>query len=206
MKTIELAASDAVSVASLIHAANSGSDAKITPVLSEVFISVIDGKLTAAATDRYTAAIYDTEATGPDTEFRLSAAACKFITANVKRVSKHYSPQPVEFTIDQESREVAIRHERAVFSDVWQPAKYPGIVGLVEGWQPADTNHAVKLRGEFLARLYKFIDAFTKVDYWVMQVGRGSDYRPDRPGAVMATAGKFRVLIMPNVYNPADTI
>jgi len=206
MKTIELAASDAVSVASLIHAANSGSDAKITPVLSEVFISVIDGKLTAAATDRYTAAIYDTEATGPDTEFRLSAAACKFVTANVKRVSKHYAPQPVEFTVDQDAREVAIRHGKAVYSDTWTAANYPAIAGLVDSWQPADTNHAVKLRAEFLARLYKFIDAFTKVDYWVMQVGRGSDYKPDRPGAVMATAGKFRVLIMPNVYNPADTI
>ena len=206
MQTIELSATDAVSVASLIHAANSGSDAKTTPVLSEVFVTLTDGKLTAAATDRFTAAIYDTEATGPDTEFRLSAAACKFITANVKRVSKHYAPQPVEFVIDSENREVAIRHDRAVFSDTWQPANYPAIVGLVDTWKPADTNHAVKLRGEFLARLYKFIDAFTKVDYWVMQVGRGSDYKPDRPGAVMATAGNFRVLIQPNLHNPSDTI
>jgi len=199
MKTIELAASDAVSVASLIHAANSGSDAKITPVLSEVFISVIDGKLTAAATDRYTAAIYDTEATGPDTEFRLSAAACKFITANVKRVSKHYAPQPVEFTVDLESREVAIRHDKAVYSDTWTAANYPAIVGIVDSWQPADTNHAVKLRGEFLARLHKFLDSFIKVDYWLLELGANPNGNTEKPGPVMATAGKFRVLIQPNL-------
>ena len=199
MKTIELAASDAVSVASLIHAANSGSDAKITPVLSEVFISVIDGKLTAAATDRYTAAIYDTEATGPDAEFRLSAAACKFITANVKRVSKHYAPQPVEFTIDLDAREVAIRHDRAVFSDTWQPAKYPEIVGLVDSWQPDTQPRAVKLRAEFLARLYKFLDSFTKVEYWLLELGANANGNTEKPGPVMATAGKFRVLIMPNL-------
>jgi hypothetical protein len=205
MKTLQIAAADAVSIASLIHAANSGSDAKVTPVLSEVFITVTDGKLTAAATDRFTAAVYDTDATGPDTEFRLTAAACKFITANVKRVNKHYSPEPVEFTVDLESREVAIRHERAVFSDTWQPAKYPDVINLANTWQPADTAQPVKLRGEFLARLYKFLDTFTRVDYWVMTLGRGSDFRPDKPGAVMATAGNFRVLIMPNVYNPSNT-
>lgn len=199
MKTIELAASDAVSVASLIHAANSGSDAKTTPVLSEVFISVIDGKLTAAATDRFTAAIYDTDATGPDAEFRLTAAACKFITANVKRVSKHYSPQPVEFTVDQDAREVAIRHDKAVYSDTWTAANYPGIVGLVDSWQPADTNHAVKLRAEFLARLYKFLDSFTKIEYWLLELGANPNGNTEKPGPVIATAGKFRVLIQPSL-------
>ena len=199
MKTLQIAAADAVSIASLIHAANSGSDAKITPVLSEVFISVTDRKLTAAATDRFTAAVYDTDATGPDSEFRLTAAACKFITANVKRVNKHYSPEPVEFTIDPENREVAIRHDRAVFSDTWQPTKYPAITGLVDSWQPDTQPRAVELRGEFLARLNKFLDSFTKVDYWLLELGANPNGITDKPGPVMATAGKFRVLIQPNL-------
>ena len=206
MKTLQIAAADAVSIASLIHAANSGSDAKITPVLSEVFVTITDGKLTAAATDRYTAAVYDTDGSGPNGEFRITPAAAKFITANVKRVNKHYSPQPVEFTYDEEKRELGISHGYAAFGDTWQPQKYPDVINLANTWQPADTAQPVKLRGEFLARLYKFLDTFTRVDYWVMTLGRGPDYRPEKPGAVMATAGNFRVLIMPNVYNPGNTI
>ena len=199
-------AADAVSIATLINAAISGANAKITPVLSEILVTITGGKVTAAATDRFTAAIYDTEATGSDGQFRITPAGAKFITANVKRVSKHYTPEPVEFTYDQELRELGISHGRAVFGDTWQPQKYPDIINLANTWQPADKHLPVKLRGEFLARLYKFLDSFARVDYWLLEIGRGSEYKPDKPGAVMATAGKFRVMIQPNIYSPADTI
>ena len=206
-KTITIEATDAVSIASLINAAASGTDAKTTPVLGEIEVLLENGNLSATGTDRFMAATYSSTATGEDTAFRLTAAAAKFLAANVKRVNKHYATPAVEFVIDQDARQVTISHGGATFSDTWSAAKFPAILGMINNWQPADTAQPVKLRGEFLARLYKFTDSFIRVDYWVLELGSAkSAFRPDRPGPVLATAGKFRVMIQPNIYQAADTI
>jgi hypothetical protein len=200
-------AADAVSIASLINAAASGADAKTTPVLGEIEVLLENGNLSATGTDRFMAATYSSAATGEDTAFRLTAAAAKFLAANVKRVNKHYDTPPVEFVIDQDARQVTISHGGATFSDTWNAAKFPAILGMINEWQGADTAQPVKLRGEFLARLYKFTAAFVRVDYWVLELGSAkSAFRPDRPGPVLATAGKFRVMIQPNIYQAGDTI
>jgi len=206
-KTLMIDAADAVSIATLITAAATKTAAQTTPVLGEIEVLLENGNLTATATDRYMAATYSSTATGEDTAFRLTAAAAKFLAANVKRVNKHYDTPAVEFVIDQDARQVTITHGGATFSDTWNAAKFPAILGMINGWQPADTAQPVKLRGEFLARLYKFTDSFIRVDYWVFELGSAkSAFRPDRPGPVLATAGKFRVMIQPNIYNAADTI
>jgi len=206
-KTLMIDAADAVSIATLITAAATKTAAQTTPVLGEIEVLLENGNLTATATDRFMAATYSSTATGEDTAFRLTAAAAKFLAANVKRVNKHYDTPAVEFVIDQDARQVTITHGGATFSDTWNAAKFPAVLNLINNWQPADTAQPVKLRGEFLARLYKFMDSFIRVDYWVFELGSAkSAFRPDRPGPVLATAGKFRVMIQPNIYNAADTI
>ena len=212
-KTVMIDAADAVSIASLITAAATKTAAQTTPVLGEIEVSLENGNLTATATDRFMAATYTTAASstpwsvGDVTTFRLTAAAAKFLTANVKRVNKHYDTPPVEFVIDQDTRLVTISHGGATFSDTWISAKFPAVLNLINEWQPADTAQPVKLRGEFLARLYKFTDSFIRVDYWVLELGSAkSAFRPDRPGPVLATADKFRVMIQPNIYQAGDTI
>jgi hypothetical protein len=213
-KTIMIEAADAVSIASLITAAATKTAAQTTPVLGEIEVSLENGNLFATATDRFMAATYTTAASssgpwsaGEVTTFRLTAAAAKFLAANVKRVNKHYETPAVEFVIDQEQRRVTISHGGATFTDNWISAKFPAVLGLINDWQPATEAQPVKLRGEFLARLYKLTDSFIRVDYWVVELGANSStYKPERPGPLMATAGKFRVIIMPNNYNAADTI
>jgi len=208
MTTLEIMikAEDTVSIASLINATANKAAAAITPVLGEINLELINGNLTATATDRCMAATYATTATGEDTTFRLTAAAAKFLAANVKRVNKHYETPPVSFLVDVESRRVTIEHGGASFTDTWYLAKYPGVLSLLDTWQPAAVAQPVKLRAEFLARLHKFVDAFIRVDYWIMELGiSGGSYKPERPGPVMATAGKFRVLVQPNNYAPGES-
>jgi hypothetical protein len=195
---ILIKAADAVSIASLAAAAITGSDTKLMPALAEIRVSLEAGELNAAATDRYTAATYKSEATGPDTEFRLTPAAAKFLIANVKRINKHYEVPPVSFTIDTEARLVTITHGGATFSDTWNAARFPAIGGLVEGWKPAIEHTSVSLRSEFLARLNKFLDAFVRVEAWNLELGLNT-HNPRVPGAVMATAGNFSVLIQPRM-------
>ena len=200
-------AADAVSIASLVTVAASKTAAQTTPVLGEIEVSLENGNLFATATDRFMAATYTTTATGDNSAFRLTAAAAKFLAANVKRVNKHYATPAVQFVIDQEQHQVTISHGGATFTDNWISAKFPAVLGLIDGWQPATEAQPVKLRGEFLARLYKLTDSFIRVDYWVVELGANSStYKPERPGPLMATAGKFRVLIQPNNYNPAETM
>jgi hypothetical protein len=175
--------------------------------LGEIEIGIEDGNLNATATDRFTAATYSSTATGEDTTFRLTAAAAKFLAANVKRVNKHYDTPPVEFVIDQEARQVTISHGGATFTDTWNFAQFPSIRRIIESWEPATQAQPVKLRAETLARLYKFVDSFIKVDYWLIELGANpSEYKPERAGVVRATAGKFRVIMQPNTYNANDRI
>ena len=195
---ILIEATDAVSIASLAAAAMTGSNAKLTPQLAEVMIVLKAGELNAAATDRYTAATYKTTAAGPDVEFRLTPAAAKFLIANVKRINKHYDVPPVSFTIDQEARLVTITHGGATFSDYWSELGFPAVGGLVESWKPTPDAQPVKLRSDLLARLNKFLDSFTRVEYWILELGENT--QSNKPGPLVATAGKFRVLIQPNLY------
>lgn len=195
---ILIEATDAVSIASLAAAAMTGRYAKLTPQLAEVMIVLEAGELNAAATDRYTAATYKTTAAGPDVEFRLTPAAAKFLIANVKRINKHYEVPPVSFTIDPEARLVTITHSGATFSDYWSALGFPAIGGLVEAWKATPDAQPVKLRSDLLARLNKFLDSFTRVEWWILELGQNN--RSDKPGPLMATAGKFRVLIQPNLY------
>ena len=202
MQTLELSATDAVSIASLINAANSGTDAKITPALNQVRIRIKDGTVTAMASDRFTLATYTAAAMNwndGDGELGLTPAACKFIAANVKRISKHYSPESVEITWDESTREFSIRHGGAVYGDTYHASKYPDVESLIDGWQPAAAAGPVVLRGEFLARLNKFIDAFSKVQFWTLELGMDRIQRADRPGPVMARYHGFKVLIQPNL-------
>lgn len=208
-QTIYLQAADAVAIASL--AAFTANPKDLAPVLSEIAVTVQGSQLTATGTDRFTLAEYRAELTGQYTEpvtFRLSAAAAKFITANVKKLNKWREPGTVTFIVDQEERAVTISYGDATLRDAWTAANYPRVNELLGNWQPASDNKPVKLGSAFLARLGKLVEAFAKVDYWVLQTGYAGEFGESkgRPGPVLATAGNFRVLIQPNVYNPADTI
>jgi DNA polymerase III sliding clamp (beta) subunit (PCNA family) len=195
--SITIKSTDTASIASLINAAASGSDAKFTPSLGEIGITVVNGELTATATDRYMGATYSSTASGEDASFRLTTAAAKFLTANVKKASQ---ASEVEFVIDEEARRVTITHGASTFSDTWNTMKFPEILKLIDGWKPTEAAVPVTLKSEFLARLYKFTSAFTKVEYWNLELGLSEGNR-DRPGAVRASSGSFRVIIMPNLKN-----
>lgn len=209
MLTIQLTATDAVSIASLIATAGDG---KETPVLGQVrIVPGLDGNILAVATNRYVAATYATDTAAPAdlpaAGFGLSAAACKFITANVKRVNKWHSPAGVELIANLETRELSVRHGAAVIGDIWPADNYPvAIVGMVDSWQPATDYGAVKLGQTWLNQLGKLIDGFSKVDAWLFELGQGvaynvGDVKRDkvRPGAVRATAGRFTALVQPRV-------
>lgn len=200
MEQITIPAADAVAIASLATFTANPKDG--TPVLAEIEVSVTGSQLTAYGTDRYTAAEYRAELPGAwhlDTvTFRLSATAAKFLTSNVKKLNKWSNPGGVTFTVDQEARTVEIAYNGATLQDAWTAFKYPDIAPLLADWQPAPENNPVKLNANFLARLGKLLDAFTKLELWVLQTG-AARFNPDKPGPVMATAGNYRVLIMPNL-------
>lgn len=210
MLTIELNATDAVSIASLIATAADSKD--ITQVLHQVrILPGLDGRLMAVATNRYVAATYTTDTPAPvdlpADGLGLSAAACKFITANVKRVNKWNSPAGVELIANLDTRELSVRHGAAVLGDTWPAGTYPvAIVGMVDAWQPATDGNAVKLGQTWLNQLGKLIDGFSKVDAWLFELGHNAAYNKDgvnrhplKPGAVRATAGNFTALIQPRL-------
>lgn len=210
MLTIELNATDAVSIASLIATAADSKDT--TQVLHQVrILPGLDGRLMAVATNRYVAATYTTDTPAPAdlpaAGVGLSAAACKFITANVKRLNKWNSPAGVEIIANLETRELSVRHGAAVLGDTWPAGNYPAqVVGMVDAWQPATDGNAVKLGQTWLNQLGKLLDGFTKVDAWLFELGQNAAYAAgdvkrdnQRPGPVRATAGNFTALIQPRV-------
>jgi hypothetical protein len=196
--TIMIEAADAVSIASLVTAAATGADGKTYPGLAQISIWLEAGNLIAAATDRYMAATYNTQATGEDSDFRLTPAAAKFLIANVKRINKHFDVPAVSFTIDREARLVTITHGGATYADTYLEGNTPNLRGLVEAWNPATEISTVSLKSEFLARLNKFLDAFVRVEAWELELGLNK-LNPSKPGPVMATAGNFSVLIQPRM-------
>lgn len=210
MLNIELTATDAVSIASLIATAGDGKDG--TPVLCQVrILPGLDGRLTAVATNRYVAATYVTDMANPADlpadGIGLSAAACRFIAANVKRVNKWNNPAGVELIANVATNELSVRHGAAVLGDTWPAGKYPvAIVGMVDAWTPATDGYAVKLGQTWLNQLGKLVDGFTKVDAWLLELGQNAAYAAGdmtrtatRPGAVRATSGRFMALIQPRV-------
>lgn len=204
MNTMTLKAADAVSIASLIHAADT-SRGNVTPVLGEIHLTLTAGQLTATATDRYCAITYQCPADGVDGELRLNAAAAKFLTANVKPLNKWHTPAPVAIEYDTDTRTYNVSHNGASMAGEWVAAKYPGVLSLIQEWRPAEHAQPVTLKAEFMARLGKFLSDFKKVELWAFELGAGTSTRTDRPGPIRATAPGFRFLLMPNLYKPVST-
>lgn len=204
--TINLTAADAVSIASLINATAAKDSLE---VLEQVrIVPGLNGELYALGTNRYVAAqfkITRAQVTGelPDTGIGLSAAACKFITTNVKRVNKWNTPDRVELIANTETREISVRHGAAVIGDTWAAGNYPvNLLSMVESWEPAPAVAPVNLGTQLLATLGKFIDSFTKVEAWTLELGAASsELARERgyAGPLRATAGNFTALIQPRV-------
>jgi hypothetical protein len=210
MLTIQLQAADAVAIASLIAAADNNKG--ITPVLEQIRLNIHgSGVITASATNRFMIATYTADAdvscscnvcgTGserPEMEIGITAAAAKFITANVKRGNKWNTPANVELIADVETRELSVRHGAAVYGDVWPAGKFPDIDELITEWTPATEVMPVKLRQTWLSALGKLTDGFNKVDFWLYELG-AARFNSGKPGPVKATAGNFTALIQPNL-------
>lgn len=211
MLTIELNATDAVAIASLINA--TGGNVDVPDVLKQIRLNVDgSGQITATATNRFMVATYTATAAAvsctcnecaigterPAMELGISAKAAKFITANVKRGNKWTTPDHVELIADMDARELSVRHGAAVFGDVWPAAKYPDVMSLITNWTPAADLLPVKLRSAWLVALSKLMDGFNKTDFWLYELG-GSAFNPSKPGPVKATAGNFTALIQPNL-------
>lgn len=212
MLTINLNAADAVAIASLIAAADTQKG--ITPVLEQIRLSVDgSGRITATATNRFMIATYTATAldvsctcaecaTGeprPTMELGITAKAAKFITANVKRGNKWNTPDAVELIADTDTRELSVRHGAAVYGDTWPAGKFPAVESLLTDWTPAAEAQPVKLNQAWLVTLGKLLDGFTKVEFWLYELGADKLGRADRPGPLRATAGSFTALIQPNL-------
>lgn len=201
MLTIQLQAADAVAIASLIAAATGNADNP--EVLNQVWLTVDgSGEIMATATNRFMIATYSATATATDAtetvELGITAKAAKFIIANVKRGNKWTTPEAVELIANPATRELSIRHGAAVYGDVWPGAKYPPVASLLTEWTAATNAQPVKLRTAWLGVLGKLLDGFTKVDFWLYELGGDKSGR-ERPGPVRATAGNFTALIQPNL-------
>lgn len=207
MITIKLSATDAVSVASLINATDPKD--KAAPVLTMVrIVPGLDGEFYALGTDRFIAAQYKltgVEITGelPADGIGLTANACKFITANVKRLSKWNTPDPVEIIANPDTGEISVRHGYAVMGDTYPGGRYPvNLLSMVESWEPMEQAGPVNLGTRFLGTLGKFVDAFTKVEFWTLELGHNTSElgrQHGRPGPLRATAGNFTALIQPRI-------
>lgn len=212
MLTIQLTAADAVAIASLIAA--TGGNVDNPEVLNQIRLSVDgSGQIAATATNRFMIATYSATAAGvsctcaecatgeprPTMELGITAKAAKFITANVKRGNKWNTPDNVELIADTDTRELSIRHGAAIYGDTWPAGKFPAVESLLTEWTPATQAQPVKLNQAWLVTLGKLLDGFTKVDFWLYELGADKLGRADRPGPLRATAGSFTALIQPNL-------
>jgi len=202
MITVTMPATDAVTIAALIHL----TDPK-TPRLDTVHLSTLGGETKAVASDRYTLGTYYSRTTATDcVEWQLTAAACKFLTANVKPLNKWHTPENVTFEVDTSTNAFTIMTGAATYSDKW-PTGVAGrsvvdtMSAVVTSWAPRTDAVQVRLGTRLLMKLGKLTDGFTKVDTWLIELG-ASNYAAvsDRPGPVMATSpGGVMVLIQPNL-------
>jgi hypothetical protein len=204
MTLITIAAADAVTIANLINL----TDPK-TPRLDVIHLDTALLETVAYGTDRYTLgrALVPSSSPLDKVEWRLTAAAAKFITANVKPVNKWHEPAPVTFDVNTEERTVTIAHGSSTFTDEW-PADTFGraiteqLAGVIDQWEPRATPDPVSLATRFLVKLGKLTDGFTKVDAWLLELGASPTHgNPAKPGPVRATAGRLELLIQPRLKN-----
>lgn len=195
-------ATDAATIAALVHL----TDPK-TPRLDTVHLSTLLEETKAVASDRYTLGLYYSQATATDaTEWQLTAAACKFITANVKPLNKWHTPSPVIFEVDSENASFTITAGAATYSDKYTPEKMgrstiSTMADVVTNWAPRTDAVPARLGTRFLVKLGKLTDGFTKIDTWLLELG-ASNYtaKSERPGPVRALSpGGVTVLIQPNL-------
>lgn len=204
MTTISIPAADAVTIASLIHL----TDPK-TPGLDTIHLSSTGVETLAIATDRYLMGQFFSTATAPGMnydgpEWQLTAAACKFITANVKPLNKWHDPAPVVVDLDTDARQFTITAGAATFTDTWPVSPYKttratAFLSVMNRWEKATDAQPVTLTTRLLIKLSKLMDGFTKADKWTLELGAGqSELHPTRPGPVRATKGGLSVIIQPN--------
>ena len=204
MITITLEASDAVSIASLINL----TDPK-TPGLDSVFVTSSTTDTVALATDRYVLGRYKAEepttTASEPIEWKLTAKACKFITANVKPLNKWHTPTPLTVEINPENNSFTINTGQTTFSDTWTKGLHNGtgqnLTKLVDEWRPAELALPNYLTLKFLVKLSKLVNGFTKIDKFVFEIG-ANEYNAKKPGPMRASAnGGWEVLIQPNLMN-----
>ena len=198
---ITLTAANAVSIASLINYADT-SRTPIPETLGTIGVMIRDGQLTAMATDRYVAARYQTNLdidTGRPGEFRMSAAAARWILANIKKGNKWHNPAPVSLAIEGDS--LTIETNGMAYSSQLVTGSQPNLEGLnklFSEWQPADKAQPLALAGRFLAKVNKLLEDFARVEYATYELGLNIT-GIDKAGPVRGTAGAFEILIQPRL-------
>jgi len=200
MKTT-ITAANAVAIASLVNYADN-SKIPITPTLAAVHVTIKDNTLTAIATDRYVMAKFSTVldvTDGRPSEFRISAAAAKWILANVKKGNKWNTPAPVSLEIDGDNLTITTK-ETAYTSQLVAgiSPKVESLLNLFDEWQPAETAQTLSLGSKFLTKITKLLDDFSRVEFATYELGKAMN-GSDKPGPVKVTAGAFEILIQPRV-------
>lgn len=199
MTTIRMNAGDAVTIANLIHL----TDAK-TPRLDVIHLSTLAGETMALASDRFILGrvMADTQLTGDPVEWRLTANAAKFLTANVKPLNKWHDPAPVVFELNGDH--VTITAGAATYADNI-PAPFSTrsttdeLSRVLDGWRAVDNARPVSLATRFLLKLGKLTDGFTKVDGWLIELGEQQNATGRHAGPIRAKSERVELLIQPRV-------
>lgn len=191
---IELTKNQALTLATL-GAFNSREE--ITPVLTETLVTIADNKLTAMATDRFTAVKFTDDVIADNVEFRLTPTLSKFLKTNL--VKSYRGNVYVEIA---GTDEVTIFLDTGLsITDTPSTQKFPAIEGLFESWSPAKDAQAIAMRIEFLARLEKIKLDGEFADLWHLETGLNA-MNPNKPGPVLATSAKsdnLVALVQPNL-------
>ena len=193
---IELTKDQALTLATL--SAFNAKD-KITPVLTETWITVKDNVLTAMATDRFALVKYEEAFSWDvyDGEFRLTPSLSKFLKANLV---KAYKGSVFIHVADDGAVTVELQNGAAL-TDVPSNAKRPNVETLFESWKPDTVARALAFRIEFLARLEKIKLDGEFADLWHLEPGANT-YDPNKPGPLLATNAKddrLMALVQPNL-------
>lgn len=193
---IELTKNQALTLATMAIAADTSRNA-VTPVLTQVAVTVENGKLTAAATDRFMAVKYVDDVIGDDGEFRLTQGLAKFLKTNLTKSYRY------DVTITVENRDVTVQlFDGPSLTETWYDAKYPAIVDLIDKWEPDTQHRTLAMKLEFLARLEKIKLDGEFAELWHLEPGANT-YNPNRPGPLMARAAKsdrrLVAIVQPNL-------
>lgn len=189
---IELTKNQGITLATL--GAFNGRDA-VTPVLTETLITIADNKLTAIATDRFSAVKFTDDVIADDVEFRLTANLTKFLKTNLVRA---YSGG---IFIDVDGAAVTITLSNGLsLTDTPVARSFPAVIGLFDGWTPATDAKAHAFKIELLARLEKIKLDGEFADLWHLEPGANAN-GGNRPGPTLATSAKGNrlvALVQPN--------